>query len=220
MSAPWERQRPPEYHSASDFEKLQWVAGIPARFWNTAVSSVRPAAFQWTTKKSPDRVRGGSAKDETTRVTAALQKQYLTARLEEPDLLESNRLVVMTSSPTDEHALAAASLLATALIRRAVEQVTLARVRLDDIQEYEKCLLLKRDFYPTPPKFLAIHNLTPNTSRERLSLLRDLLSSNEGSYRVVVATADNPFKFARESLFMEPDEVYHFEGRPKKKMII
>lgn len=209
MSAPWERQRPPEYYTASDFEKLQWVAGIPARFWNTAVSSVRPKSFKFE-----------DSSDEMVQVSAALQKQYLTARLEQPDLLESNRLVVMTSSPTDEHALAAASLLATALIRRSVEQMTIARVRLDDIQEYEKCLSLKRDFYPTPPKFLAIHNLTPNTSRERLSLVRDLLSSNEGSYRVVVAAADNPFKFARELLFMEPDEVYHFEGRPKKKMII
>jgi hypothetical protein len=219
MSAPWERQRPPEYYSASDFEKLQWVAGIPARFWNTAVSSIRPAAFQWATKQ-PGRTRGGSSKDEVTRVTTATQQSYLTARLEQPELLDENRLVVMTSWPTDEHALAAASLLATALIRRSVEQVTVARVRLDDIQEYEKCLSLKRDFYPTPPKFLAIHNLTPNTSRERLSLLRDLLNSNEGSYRVVVVAADNPFKFARESLYMEPDEVYHFEGRPKKKMII
>ncbi len=209
MSAPWKRQRPPEYYSASDFEKLQWVAGIPERFWNTAVSSVRPKSFKFEDNSN-----------EMVQVSAALQKQYLTARLEQPDLLESNRLVVMTSSPTDEHALAAASLLATALIRRSVEQITIARVRLDDIQEYEKCLSLKRDFYPTSPKFLAIHNLTPNTSRERLSLLRDLLSSNEGSYRVVVAAADNPFKFARESLFMEPDEVYHFAGRPKKKMVI
>ena len=209
MSAPWKRQRPPEYYAASDFEKLQWVAGIPARFWNTAVSSVQPKSFKFADSSS-----------KMVQVSAALQKQYLTARLEQPDLLEANRLVVMTSSPTDEHALAAVSLLATALIRRAMEQVTIARVRLDDIQEYEKCLSLKRDFYPTPPKFLAIHNLTPNTSRERLSLLRDLLNSNEGSYRVVVAAADNPFKFARESLFMEPDEVYHFEGRPKKKMVI
>ena len=209
MSAPWERQRPPEYYSASDFEKLQWVAGIPARLWNTAVSSVRPKSFKFE-----------DSSDEMVQVSAALQKQYLAARLEQPDLLESNRLVVMTSSPTDEHALAAASLLATALLRRSVEQMTIARVRLDDIQEYEKCLSLKRDFYPTPPKFLAIHNLTPNTSRERLSLLRDLLRSNEGSYRVVVAAADSPFKFSREFLFMEPDEVYHFEGRPKKKMII
>lgn len=210
MSAPWERQRPPEYHSASDFEKQQWVAGIPARFWNTPVSSIRPKSFKFE----------GAGAVEMMQVSAALQKKYLTARLEQPELLEANRLVVMTSSPTDDHALAAASLLATALIRRAMEQVKIARVRLDDIQEYEKCLSLKREFYPTPPKFLAIYNLTPNSSRERLSLARDLMSSNEGIYRVVVAASESPFKFARESLYMEPDEVYHFEGRPKKKMVI
>jgi hypothetical protein len=134
--------------------------------------------------------------------------------------LDASRLVVMTSSPTDEHALAAVSLLATSLIRRAAESITIPRARVDDIQEYEKCVELKRDFYPTPPSFLAIYNLTPNTSRERLSLVRDLLNKNEGIYRVVVAAAKNPFQFARECLYMEPQEVYHFEGRPKKKMVI
>lgn len=209
MSAPWERQRPPEYYSASDFEKLQWVAGIPARFWNTAVSSIRPKSFKYESK-----VEG------LENVTSATQQSYLTARLEQPELLDASRLVVMTSSPTDEHALAAASLLATVLIRKAAESLTIPRARVDDIQEYEKCLELQREFYPTQPKFLAIYNLTPNTSRERLSLVRDLLNKNEGIYRVVVAAADNPFQFARECLYMEPQEVYHFEGRPKKKIVI
>jgi hypothetical protein len=126
----------------------------------------------------------------------------------------------MTSNPTDEHALAAASLFATALVRRAAESQTIARARVDDIQEYEKCLSLKREFYQTRPTFLAIYNLTPNTSRERLSLVRDLMNSNEGIYRVVVAAADNPFEFARKCLYMEPQEVYHFEGRPRKKLVI
>ena len=211
MSAPWKRQKPPEYHSASDFEKQQWVAGIPARFWNTPVSSIRPATFKYEAKKKGDALE---------RVPAATQQKYLTARLEQPDLLDASRLVVMTSSPTDEHALAAASLLATSLIRKAAEALTIPRARVDDIQEYEKCLQLKREFYPTPPRFLAIYNLTPNTSRERLSLVRDLLNENEGIYRVVVAAAENPFQFARECLYMEPQEVYHFEGRPKKKIVI
>ncbi len=214
MSAPWERQRPPEYYSASDFEKLQWVAGIPERFWNTAVSSVRPKTFKYEQGKSY------TADDAIEQVTAATQQSYLTARLEQPSLLDSNRLVVMTSSPTDEHALAAVCLMATALIRRAAETVSVPRARVDDIQEYEKCVALNRDFYPTAPTFLAIHNLTPNTSKERLSLVRDLMRRYDGIYRVVVAAAENPFDFARKSLYMEPQEVYHFEGRPKKKMVI
>lgn len=207
MSAPWERQRPPEYYSASDFEKQQWVAGIPARFWNTSMSSVRPKSFKY------------ASVDGMENVTAITQQNYLTARLKQPELLDSSRLVVMTSSPTDEHALAAVSLLATALIRRAAESLTIPRARVDDIQEYEKCLELNRDFYPTAPTFLAIHNLTPNSSRERLSLVRDLLNKNEGIYRVVIAAAENPFQFARECLYMEPQEVYHFEGRPKKMVL-
>lgn len=209
MSAPWERQRPPEYHSASDFEKQQWVAGIPARFWNTSLSSIRPKSFK---------VEEGT--DEMVQVTAALQTKYLTARIEDPDLMDANRLVVMSSSPTDEHALAAACILATALIRRAFENSEIARVRVDDIQDYEKCLALKKDFYPRKPNFLVLYNLNPNTSRERLSLVRDLMTDAEGAYRVIVATAEDPFAFARKSLYMEPQEAYHFEGRPKKKMVI
>ena len=209
MSAPWKRQKPPEYYSASDFEKQQWVAGIPSRFWNTAVSSVRPKSFKYK-----------SSSTGMESVPAATQQSYLDARLERTDLLEANRLVVMTSSPTDEHALAAASLFATSLLRKAAEELAVPRARVDDIQEYEKCLMLGRDFYPTAPKFLAIYNLTPNTSRERLSLVRDLINNNEGIYRVVVAAAENPFQFARESLYLEPQEVYHFEGRPRKRMVI
>lgn len=209
MSAPWNRQKPPEYHTASDFEKLQWVAGIPSRFWNTALTSIRPKGFK---------VDEGSK--EMVQVTAALQTKYLTARIEDTALMDANRVVVMTSSPTDEHALAAACILATAKIRHAFDNMKIADVRVDDIQEYEKCISLKRDFYPRKPKFLALYNLNPNTSRERLSLVRDLVNNAEGAYRVVVATADDPFEFARKSLYMEPQEVYHFEGRPKKKMVI
>lgn len=208
MSAPWERQRPPEYHSASDFERQQWVAGIPSRFWNTALTSIRPKSFK---------VEEGS--DEMVQVSAALQTKYLTARIDDPDLMDANRVVVMTSSPTDEHALAAACILATAKIRAAFP-LKIADVRVDDIQDYEKCIAYKRDFYPRKPKFLCLYNLNPNTSRERLSLVRDLVNNAEGAYRVVVASADDPFEFARKSLYMEPQEVYHFEGRPKKKLVI
>jgi hypothetical protein len=206
---PWERRKPPEYHKASDFEKLQWVAGIPARFWNTALSSIRPKGLK---------VDNGD--DGMVNVSAALQTKYLTARIEQPELMVANRLVVMTSSPTDEHALAAACLLATAAIRRADEETSIARVRVDDIQDYEKSIALERDFYTIQPDLLVLYNLNPNSSRERLSLARDLLGSNEGVYRIVVATADNPMEFAQQSLYLEPHEVYRFEGRPKKKLVI
>lgn len=208
MSEPWKRQKPTEYHKASDFERQQWVAGIPARFWNTSFTSIRPKGF-----------KVDEGKKEMVQVTAALQTKYLTARIEDTALMDANRLVVMTSSPTDEHALAAACILATAKIRAAFP-LKIADVRVDDIQEYEKCISLKRDFYPREPKFLALYNLNPNTSRERLSLVRDLVNNAEGAYRIVVATADDPFEFARKSLYMEPQEVYHFEGRPKKKLVI
>lgn len=209
MRAPWERQKPQEYHKASDFEKLQWVAGIPSRLWNTASSSINCTTFKYEGKGS-----------EIERVTAATQQKYLKARLEQPELMDSNRLVIMTGSPTDEHALAAACLLATAAIQRAHSESRISKVRVDDIQDYERCRSLGREFYSIEPEVLMLYNLCPNSSRERLSLARDLVNSHEGTYRVVVAAADNPFEFARKSLYMEPHEVYHFEGRPKKKLVI
>jgi hypothetical protein len=208
MRAPWERPKSSEYHKASDFEKQQWVAGIPSRFWGTAASSIRPKTFKY------------EGKGEMTNVPAATQQTYLTARIEQPDLMASNRLVIMTSSPTDEHALAAAALLATAAIKKAMYETKIPRVRFDDIQDYERCLSLKLDFYTVDPEILILHNLNDNSSRERLSLARDLMNSNEGVYRVIVAAADNPFQFAREVLYVEPQEVYHFAGRPKKKIMI
>lgn len=208
MRAPWERRKPPEYYSASDFEKQQWVAGVPARFWNTSASSLRPKTFKF------------SDGEEMTNVPASTQQKYLTARLSDPELMKSNRLVVMTSNPTDEHALAAASLLASAAVKQSMYDSTIARVRVDDIQDYEKCLSLGREFYNIEPELLVLYNLNPNSSRERLSLVRDLLTSNDGVYRIVVAAAENPFEFSRRSLYMEPQEAYHFEGRPKKQIKI
>jgi hypothetical protein len=187
---------------------LQWVAGIPSRFWNTSADSIRCTAFKYERGK------------EIERVPAATQQKYLKARLEQPELMNANRLVIMTASPTDEHALAAACLLATAVILRAQSESRISKVRVDDIQDYEKCLSLGREFYNSEPEVLVLYNFSPNSARTRLSLAKDLLNSHEGKYRVIVAAADNPFQFARESLYMEPHEVYHFEGRPKKKLVI
>ena len=209
MRAPWERRKSSEYHKASDFEKQQWVAGIPARFWNISASSIRPKSFKYE----------GKGEEDMTSVTASTQQKYLTARIEQPELLSANRLVVMTSSPTDEHALSAAALMATAVIRNTWP-TRISRVRVDDIQDYERCLSMDRPFYNIDPELLILYNFNPNSSKARLSLARDLLNGNEGVYRVIVAAADNPFQFARECLYMEPQEVYHFEGKPKKTMKI
>jgi hypothetical protein len=134
--------------------------------------------------------------------------------------MDADRLVIMTASPTDEHALAAACLLATTIIARAQSELRISGVRVDDIQDYEKCISMGREFYSREPEVLVLYNFSPNSSRPRLSLAKDLLNAREGTYRIIVAAADNPFQFARESLYMEPHEVYHFEGRPKKKLVI
>jgi hypothetical protein len=89
-------------------------------------------------------------------------------------------------------------------------------VRVDDIQDYEQCRRINKSFYSGEPDIAVLYNVDPNSSRERLSLIKDLLVHLEGSYRIVVAAADNPFQFARELLHMEPGEVYHFEGKPRK----
>jgi hypothetical protein len=74
-----------------------------------------------------------------------------------------------------------------------------------------------KEFYPAKPDVVILYNLNDNSSRERLSLASDLLKTDfEGVYRAVVATSDSPLKFAKEKLFLEPQEVYHFEGKPRK----
>lgn len=201
---PWNRQKPPEYHSASGFERMQWACGIPSRFWNTKLSSIHPVIAKYDFK--------GNHKQVGVRE----QMEYLTERINNPELLNTNRIACFTSYPTDEHALAAACMIATAYITQAWNADQAVRVRVDDIQEYEKCMAIEKEFYSTDPDVVILYNLNDNSSRERLSLASDLLKDFEGIYRAVVGTSESPLKFAKEKLFLEPQEVYHFEGNPRK----
>ncbi len=124
--------------------------------------------------------------------------------------MTENRLVCITSYPTDEHGLAAACLLASALIGKRWENNEVIKVRVDDIQDYEKALKLDLNFFSVQPDILFIHNLNENSSKERLSLARDLMLSMEGTYRGIVASCENPLKFARDILRIDPHESYHF----------
>jgi hypothetical protein len=213
MRGPWERRKAPEYHKAEDFEKLQWVCGIPTRFWNVNLSALHPVTVQYENKKS------GSKRKSTPDVdiiSAEVQQNYLQARLDDPDLMLVNRFACITSYPSDEQGLAAACLLANAYLKKAWREDTVPRLRVDDIQDYEQCRRMDRQFYAGEPDILVLYNVDPNSSSERLSLIKDLVVHLEGTYRIVVAAADNPFQFARESLHVEPGEVYHFEGKPRK----
>jgi len=85
-----------------------------------------------------------------------------------------------------------------------------------DIQDYEASLADDIEFFSTTPEMLLIHNLNEDSSKERIRAARDLLRSQEEIYRVAIVASDNPLKFAREFLRLEPQEVYQFEGKPRK----
>ncbi len=201
---PWERRKTEEYHKGSDWDKVQWACGIPSRFWNIKPAFINPSAFQY------------EAKEGRERTPANIQIEYLTERQTNPELLKAERLVVFSSSPSDEHALAAACLLGRGLAAQQWEAHEQIKVRIDDIQDYEQAKRLSLPFYSGDPDMLLLHNLNENTPRDRLSLVRDVLLRYNGSYRGVVCACENPLKFAREFLHIEPQEFYHFEGRPQK----
>jgi hypothetical protein len=201
---PWERRKTKQYHQGSDWDKVQWACGIPSRFWNIKPAFINPSAFQY------------EAKEGRERTPANLQIEYLNERQTNPELLTANRLAVFTSHPSDEHGLAAACLLARGLAAKQWEGHEQIKVRVDDIQDYEHAMRLRVPFYSGEPDMLLLYNLNENTPRDRLSLVRDILLNHEGSYRGVVAACENPLKFAREFLHIEPQEFYHFEGRPQK----
>lgn len=213
MREPWERRKTYEYHKAEDFEKLQWVCGIPARFWNVSLSALHPVACRYENMISGSKRKSAP---EVDLISAEVQQDYLQARLDDPELMLVNRVACITSYPSDEHGLAAACFLANAYLKMIWREDRIPKVRVDDIQDYEQCRRLNKSFYSSEPDIVVLYNIDPNSSRERLSLIKDLLVHLEGSYRIVVAAADNPFQFARESLHMEPGEVYHFEGKPRK----
>jgi len=203
---PWRRRNKPlEYHQASEFEKLLWACGIPSRYWNVALSSLRPVAITYESN-------GG-----IERISASTQAEYLKERVSNPELLQGNRFVCVSSCPSDEHAMAAASLLARAAIQDKFPG-EVVKVRMIDIQDYEASRSDDIEFFSSSPEMLLIHNLNEDSSKERISLARDLLRSMEEIYRVAVVASDSPLKFAREFLRLEPQEVYQFEGKPRKVM--
>lgn len=206
-SQPWRRRtRPLEYFQASDFEKLLWACGIPSRYWNVAPSSVRPTAI---TYQSSDGIK---------RVSASVQADYIKDRVGNPDLLLNNRFACLASHPSDEHAMAAACLLARAAIQDAWENDEVVKVRVIDIQDFEGSLAAEESFFTVTPSLLFIHNLNEDSPKERISLARDLVLSMEGIYRAVVVASDSSLKFARDFMRMEPQEVYQFEGKPHRVM--
>jgi len=202
---PWRRRNKPlEYHQASDYEKLLWACGIPSRYWNVALSSLRPVGFTYESSNGIEHI------------SASTQTEYLKERISNPELLQSNRFVCVASCPSDEHAMAAASLLACAAIKDGHENGDVVKVRMLDIQDYEASLADDIEFFSTTPEMLLIHNLNEDSSKERIGAARDLLRSQEEIYRIAVVASDNPLKFAREFLRLEPQEVYQFEGKPRK----
>lgn len=200
----WERIKPPEYYSATDFERAQWACGVPPRYWDSKLSSINPASAVY------------SFKGKRERIAPTVQNQYLKDRVENPEILKSNRFACLSSSPTDEHAMAAACALVNAYVAKAWEADLPLKVRVDDVQDYEECLKVGKVFYSVTPDILVLYNLDDNSSKERLSLVKDVIKRFEGIYRAVVATSDSPLGFARNKLYCEPQEVYYFEGLPRK----
>lgn len=205
---PWNRIKPPEYHasSTSDFERMQWACGIPPRHWSVQLDSLSFAKAEYEGKKEVDLI------------SSKIQEDYFKERMADPELLCMNRFVCITSHPSDEQALAAACLLATAYIEDAWNSGGAIKCRVDDIQDYEQCVRLDKEFYSVSPEVVMIYNLNENSGHDRLRLAADLLKKFEGTYRVAVAACDSPLRFARDFLRMEPQEVYHFEGKRLKRM--
>ena len=200
----WERIKPPEYYSATDFEKAQWACGIPPRYWDSGLTSIYPAPAVY------------SFQGKRERIAPAIQSLYLKDRVENPELLNDNTFACFSSIPTDEHAMAAVCALANAYLAKAWEADQPLKVRIDDIQDYEDSLKTGKIFYPVIPDILVLHNLDDNSSKERLSLVKDVIKRFEGKYRAVVASSPSPLGFARDKLFCEPQEVYFFSGLPRK----
>ena len=211
MSRLWKRYKPAEYYSASDFEKFQWACGIPSKFWNASKSSIHFASAKFEHKGA------------INQIPKQTQRKYYEERFNNPEMLLENRFSCFTSFPTDDHAMAAACVLANKLASYIWTSDDLSDakgilIRVIDIQEYEKCMKYDKEFYSTAPDMLILYNLNDNTSRERLSMVVDLLRQFEGKYRAVIAASESPLEFARKRLYYEPQEVYHFEGDARRVM--
>lgn len=159
--------------------------GIPRRFWGRKLEdfSFRQAEM-YSQKLSP-----------------VAQRQWIKSLLKYPYL--RNRLVVASSDPTDEAALALGSFLMQDVASRGME---VAMSEVNNISYLSKF-----------PRFIVLHNILRTATPERLQQTRDALLRFKGAFRFLVVAKDaNPFKFCVGKLGLYPDIVFYLKDeRPQ-----
>lgn len=161
------------------FERRLSLAGFPKSLWRPTLKNVRFNSVLY-------------AKSD---VSATAQRQWIQHIVLDPP--RRPPFIVISSSPTDCGALYLAHFI---LSRRMLEGKNV--VKLDA----GRGLPPQFGFFP---HVVLIHNVLHNATPDRIQTVRDLLSANEKSLRiVVVANEDNPYKWCVTKLSKYPMMVF------------
>lgn len=120
------------------------------------------------------------------RISVEEQKEWIKKLLEEP--LDYPFIVGISSYPTDESAMIAASNLLLTNIQK--DNHFSGTCVNSSVWEWKKI----------KEKFVIIHNITESATQPRLQVIRDMLTSLDESFVVVVVATNNIVTFFRERL--------------------
>lgn len=174
----------------SDKNARLYSAGVPSRLWNENYT-LNPSHFSF---------KGTKGKD--TFIRDKTQKAWLD-KLITKEVLQQPYLTGFGGAPTDEVALIAASRIIKAALGLGLQAF------MFDVASKE---------FPDPKdQVIALYNITAESDYHRTQHVRDLISRNQDSFRMVVV-AGNPGEVLLNKIKVVPQALFWFEGIPTRKV--
>lgn len=192
------RKKTHAFYRADNVGKRLFKAGVPERYWSLTFEGLPPPTdFVVPTEKG--KYKRTTAEKQTSEI-----KSLFTSKA-----MSSSGLVVLSSYPTEEWAVALGSL----FIREALTN-SIPNAEMLDVG------------YPIPqgepviPDVLVLYNITSESPASRITACRDWISFAEGAFIVLAVGGDEPRSFCDNKLRMAADFEFYREGPFKTRRMI
>ena len=195
----------PLYDDAKDAnERLYFINKIPYKYWKSKHSDVSFSNMSYTHNE-----------ESKLRVTAAAQDDYyksITTCIDETKNVRkfAGSFVCISSSPSEEHSMAAGVSLATHLIQKN-PTATIGIVDLSLFYQVDRS---------QPHDIVIVHNVTSDSTRDRIQHARDYINwATRTALCVLCTSGRNPLEMCYEVLRMPANMVLFSDERSSKRTL-
>jgi len=194
----------PLYDKGTEYERLFHINYIPYRYWKTEPKDVSFSAISYTPQA-----------ESKIRVPVDAQENYYASVLEEIRTHKNVKkfagtFLCISSAPSEEHAMQAGFVLATSLIRTDVA-ANIGAIDLSLFNPVDKA---------SAPDLVVIHNITCDSTRDRLQHARDYINwATRRAFCVLCTSGKNPLEMCYEVLRMPANMVLYSDERSAKRVL-